>query len=796
MTQQTTFSVENNFTKGLITESTGLNFPENASTDTDNCTYTLIGEVLRREGIDFESNFLLNDLGTRTGNAISTYKWNNAGGDGNTQIVVTQIGGTLYFFKSSIATATAPLSTTKLAATVTLSTFLPTGSSSTVFDTECQYADGNGYLFVYHPSLDPFYCALSGNTITPAAIVIKTRDFAGIPETSPINFRPPGLSTEHNYNLQNQGWQYPASWSASSTSTPNLIVDSNGNWTVGNTVFTIASGLTIVNGSFVTITGQLQFTQAGTIGVTILGQVASYSGTSLSITIITCITSPQAKANLNNLISANWQLVSAAANNQITTWQAAIGNYPSNSDVWWIYKNTSGVFSPSTTINNFPPPTSPASKGHFILNEFQQQRSSISGISGITDVSTFTRPRTGAWFQGRVWFTGVDSSVPPSGDMPYTTWTENIYFSQIIVRPEQFGWCYQQNDSTDQNLFGLLPTDGGVITIQGSGSIYKLFPIVNGLLVFAGNGVWFITGSRGIGFTANDYTVTKLSNIESISSTSFVNVMGMPYFWNEEGIYAVETQQTGNLNVNPITVGTILTFYGNIPKQSKRYVRGAYHPIDYTIQWIYKSTNETSVTDRYSFDRILNFNVYNKAFFPYSVASTPASLTYINSITFIQSPGGSTAPDPEFKYFCTSNVSGNFLATFADENNISYVDWASTNLPVNYASFFVTGYKLRGQAIRKFQPQYIQMWSKVNTEVKYSGYTIQSLWDYSVNRNSGRWSTEQQVYVINNTNFGLYKRRHRLRGSGQAVQFKITSNDGIPFNVSGWAVYDTVNAQV
>jgi len=101
--------------------------------------------------------------------------------------------------------------------------------------------------------------------------------------------------------------------------------------------------------------------------------------------------------------------------------------------------------------------------------------------------------------------------------------------------------------------------------------------IANGLLVFAANRC--IASSlvvQGIGFTANDYTINTISNIQSISGTSFVNVMGLPYFWNEEGIYKVVPGKSGALEVDPITVGTILTFYNNIPKNSKRYVRGAY----------------------------------------------------------------------------------------------------------------------------------------------------------------------------------------------------------------------------
>lgn len=788
MPQQVTVSVENNFTKGLITESTGLNFPENAATDADNCEFTLIGDTLRREGMDFETNFSLSNLGARTG-VVNTYKWNNAGGDGNTQIVVVQSGGTLYFYQSSAATAASPLSTKLLSSTITLSTFLPTGSvqSGSISTSECQFADGNGYLFVYHPYLDPFYCTYSSGTITASVINVQTRDFKGVVEpTVPITFRPTTLTNPHFYNIQNQGWQTASSWTATSTSTPTLQVDNNGNWTVTNTTFTIPVGLPITAGSYVTIYGGLVFTR-DTIAVTILGQVSSYSGTSLIVNVLSCVTSPQAKASVNNLVSATWNLSAAAQNNQINTWNSAIGNYPSNADVWWVYKNTSGIFDPLTTINQFPAPTAPASKGHFILNEFNQQRATLSNISTITDVKTDLRPKTGTWFAGRVWFTGVDAISPAAGTAAYTTWTENIYFSQIVTSPEQFGKCYQDNDPTDQNFFDLLPTDGGVISIPGAGSIFKLFPIANGMLVFAGNGVWFITGSQGIGFTASDYTITKLSNIESISSTSFVDVMGLPYFWNEEGIYQVQSGQGGQLSVEPITVGTILTFYNNIPKESKRYVRGAYHPIDYVIQWVYKSQNSSSISDRYTFNKILNYNVYNKAFFPYTIDVASAS---VNGILFIQSPGGSGAPDSGFKYLSSYILNTNWSYTFSEIQDDNYVDWSSTGSPKNYVSYFVTGYKLRGQAIKKFQPQYVQVWAK--TDNSAYAYKIQGLWDYATDRNSNRWSSITTT-TIGPSRFSTKYKRHRIRGRGYALQLKFSSVDGSPFDIQGWAIVDTVN---
>src|SRR3954469_8792195 len=98
MPRQTKTSVENNFTGGLKTEFTGLNFPENACTDCDNTVFSLLGNITRRKGFDFETNASFTPL-DRSVAALSTFIWENAGGDGSTKLFVVQVGLTIYFYK-------------------------------------------------------------------------------------------------------------------------------------------------------------------------------------------------------------------------------------------------------------------------------------------------------------------------------------------------------------------------------------------------------------------------------------------------------------------------------------------------------------------------------------------------------------------------------------------------------------------------------------------------------------------------------------------------------------------------
>jgi hypothetical protein len=809
MPQQVQTNVENNFTKGLITEATGLNFPENAATFASNCEFTLIGDIVRREGINTELNGSLN-IGTHVNPlAQSTYVWNNPGGDGNSKLLVRQIGGTLYFYNIATSTVANPLSTQLLPGIngqIQLSAFLPIGSSSVDTTLECQYADGNGYLFIYHPSCDPAYVLYNPVTlvVTASVITVQVRDYIGVLEPNVgVTVRPNVLTTEHTYNLANQGWTSGNNWYTTST---NTLVPGTGAFSI-----TVGTGLTISNGDIMTMSATDILYQNPSlipailsITVTMTGTVTSYtSGSgaiSLNITNVSYTSNAWAfpsyggtggtlySTGVYYAINYPWT-INSVNKGLISTWHTAEGNYPSNSDIWWTFKDDTDTFNPGTTQPSIGISNSNAPQGHYLLNAFNMDRNAAAALSGITVVSTTARPTTGAWFQGRVWYTGVNSSFAAVGDVGFFTWTENIYYSQIVQTPSDFGACYSQNDGTSEFLNAALPTDGGYITIVGSGTIHKLFPIQNGMIVFANNGVWFITGSQGIGFAATDYTVTKISAVKCLSNTSYIDVLGLPYFWNEEGIYQVMANQNGQLGVEPLTVGTILSFYNEIPLASKKYARGSYDPINYTIQWCYRSSLESGVINRYQFDSILNFNTYNKAFFPYSI-SVGTSPQYINGINYISYPYiSNSTPDPDFKYISFAlNVGLGIEYGIAEEYDTTLVDWGSAN----YTSQFTTGYKLHGQGMKRFQVPYIYVFSR-NTG--YAAYYIQSAWDYGINFDSNHWS-QPQFIELNDSNSSMIIRRHRLRGTGRVMQLMFTSVPGQPFDLMGWALYETMDTSV
>lgn len=699
MPRSNNIAVQNNFSKGLVTEATGLTFPENACTDTDNCIFDRTGLVTRRFSFDFESQYEENAV-TLTGSVVVTYEWRDPAGDGNTIITVQQIGDTLTFYKASTSSS---LSSGIIGTTIDLTDFAPSGVS-TVKDIECQFASGNGDLFVTNPHLNTFYVRYDpdANTVAATQIDLMIRDIIdgdkadilAVDARPAVNFS--GLTAFHHYNLLNQSWT-------------------------------------------------------------------------------------------DDLLHA---------------WDSAQTDMPANSDVSWYYKNASGDFS-FTDVDKFSLGNTPASKGHYIFSVYDIDRDSI--VTGATSEEIPTeRVSTCAFFAGRVFYAGINAQGQNS----------KILFSQIIQSETQYGLCYQQNDPTSEKLFNLLATDGGVAIIPEIGNVIKMIPYQNSLLIFASNGVWALTGSQGtgLGFTASDYTVSKISEILTLSHTSFVNMEGVPLWWNLQGIYTMAPE--GN-SITSLTYSTIDSFFATVLPDSKRYARGVYDYENKVIRWLYRSTQANNVDERYVYDKILNFDRVTSSFYGWTVDNTKVQL---NSITTVVSSGGllieeqvvvgvnnvqvsgvnvvaTVADNPTVgyvvKYLVSFNDSG-VQTTFAEhnENNTHYADWFTfDDIGVPYTSYFITGFSVHGQAAKKFQRNYIYLYL-VGDEA--GTFKIRSRWDYATSGNTGRWGNNQIVTVDEDT-YKYVTRRLKLRGQGLACQLYVENNGTEPFGIIGWATLETIN---
>lgn len=666
-------AVESNFTNGLVTEATGLNFPENAVTSTDNCVFNAKGVASRRDGFDYEPASAVFVSSVSTEAVCVEYIWEAVAGNGNMNVLVQQIGKVLYFMS---IVAGSPISGTVLH-TLDLTTYAT--EPTLLAANPCAFAHGLGRLMVCHPFCTPFFVNYNRGTaaITATPISILTRDFRGL-DPRPTG-RTNSLTTEEKYNRINQGW------------TQNLL-----------------------DQYFVKLTFN-----------------------------------------------------------------------PSDYEVWWLYKGPdpdfgTEVFLPPGVVNQVAAGfitrgNSPAPNGAMILTEFYQDRSAASGVPGIPVIASGPyRPSAVAFHAGRVFYSGVN----------YNEYSSKIYFSQIIERTSQFGWCYQENDPTSQYTPDLLPSDGGVISIPDVGQIVRLWSINNSILVIATNGVWEITGSTGIGFTSIDYTVKKISSVATNSPYSFVNVQGAPFWFGKDGIYAAGAQNDAlGIQISNVSDAKIKDFFFDIPENSRYYVKGAYDPKSQIIQWLYRSTAGATLSEIFTYRRVLNFSMKNQAFYPWTLPDMAVKLKGIYAAKGNNVGGdGST-----IRYTISNDVTQAW--TMAQTYPGQRFDW-STFGGIDYDSNMTSGYKIRGQAIAKAQTNYIRFYNEGP-----GAFVFYSKWDYKTTSDSNRWSSPQLVEFNDLTDTDTQTRRRKIRGHGLALQVTFQSVGREDFAIVGWGSFDTTNTR-
>lgn len=707
--------VENNFSGGLITEASVLAFPENACTDMDNVICSPQGSVYRRYGLDYENNYTTRSV-TVTGNAMSNYTWNNPAGADKTFFVV-QIGRYIYFYN----VGDAAVSQGAHATVIDMDSY-KTSTANALAQNECQFAAGQGYLFVVHPYCKPFYIQYTTATdaLSSSSIDVKVRDTDGIVDELGYVYdtRPTTLTDAHKYNLYNQGWaptptDYIAAWRTD-------VYD--------NAVIPVPAP-------------------------------------------------PPAAILYPYLISS------------------ANTNYPSNADVWWMCLNADKRFLPSLANSNKRGNT-PAPKGYYVLDAWNMDRTTASGIAGITaTTSGVERPSAIAFFAGRCFYAGVSAQG----------YSNKIFFTQLIKSTEQFGRCYQLNDPTNDKLFELLDTDGGFVSIPEAGRILKLFSIQNALIVFATNGVWVITGNQGIGFSAGDYTVRRASSIPAVSASSFVDVEGMPMWWNYDGIYTVtEVNNGGGLKIDSLTNLSIKTYFKeDIPVNSKLYARGAYNHLTREVRWMFRSTDASTVEQRYQFDKALTFSLINKSFYPWSF---PAPVL-IHGLTALKTRGTTRQTVNGVRTDVTSMLGSVFKFILSSSGNLSFGETKNTGFlefgTTDFSSYLITGYQIDATAAtvtstskvysRKFQSNYVTLYTKFDDVPQFY---FQGRFNTANAETSASWGTNQLVSFPEVGSFDYYLRKLKVRGSGRILQFKVTSVTGMPFDIAGWTQWQTVNSGI
>lgn len=196
------YSIYNDFSKGLITDSNNINQDPNTATKLDNFIINNNGTISKRKGLEVEGSFdtqieLPEELKNKN---INTYVWHNVKNQ-NISLFVVQVGERLYFYEYS-----EDIASMKFADEINLIDFL-TSARLLFEDLKLTFTEIKGRLLCTHSQVTPFYIDfIDGEIKTHIIDDLAVRDYYGVEDGLGLFDRPTEITKEHLYNLYNQGW--------------------------------------------------------------------------------------------------------------------------------------------------------------------------------------------------------------------------------------------------------------------------------------------------------------------------------------------------------------------------------------------------------------------------------------------------------------------------------------------------------------------------------------------------------------------------------------------------------------
>lgn len=752
------------FVKGLITEASPLTYPEDSSYSELNTILSRKGSRTRRLGQTYGTSPVLPDLEvTDSAFAHNETVWKAVSNKENLNFLVVQKARMIHFFNMEAD----DIYDSKKPFTIDLSTYLRPNASASDTDLEfCQMAAGKGILFIVNDKIEPLYVEYDPvlDTISVKTITLLVRDFDGLNDYLANDEEPAQLSKEHHYNLMNQGWLYGTTSTVTFSTTP---------YTPSGYDAYTWDPQSVYNNRF--------YLQEGEI---FLGPT-----------------------------STSYQQ-SSPTDSPIFKFYQKFNRYPGNNKQWWVARAEAddpdksikaGDFLPEI-LNNLFSGNNKAPNGHYILNAFRKDRSGVSGISSIPIETIDGRPNAITFFSGRAWY-GQGSTV---------------YFSQILDSTKGYkaGFCYQEADPTAEDISELIASDGGVIPIPEADKIVRMLPLANGVVVFAMNGVWFVSGGDS-GFTATSLSVSKISSVGTKSPFSILETGDTVFWWSEIGIQALQ-QASGQFGPIPgkfgntnISEQTIQTLFNEIPEANKLYVKTCYDTRNNRIIWLYDDRfgvpwayNKALIFDLtlqafflWEFSYIEDGPIVNGLFLDTGYARLGAledvlvGVDDVETIALEQvvvSTNASIGKPSNIYYIVNAPGQGSVLTQTNDPECIDWEDFDGTGS--DYDSYVETGFELMEDTMRKKQITYLFAHFR---QMENSSCKLTTKWNWSNHAHTNKWSTEYEAYrnryvpIDDNENQGWYvvTTKSKVRGNGKAIQFRFgTGERGKNFDLLGWSI--------
>jgi hypothetical protein len=375
-----------------------------------------------------------------------------------------------------------------------------------------------------------------------------------------------------------------------------------------------------------------------------------------------------------------------------------------------------------------------------------------------------------------------------------------VYYSQVMQTEDDAGRCYQQNDPTSTEFPDLLDTDGGVLELEDTVRIKAMHDYSAGILIFAGNGVWYIGNPDG-GFKATAFNVEKVTDRGIDSPHSVVSAGNEIYYFSNNAIMQLSINQFGTVDAVDITEASIRSHYLSnlVGKEAK----GVYNSASKQCEWWLPKAEGRGL--------ILDTTI--GAFYPQKQQSPTYKLnrpfTVANALYYPSSI--QTATDVTY--------------SFSFRKNTLFKDFGT-----DQDAYLVTGYETLGKFSNKKAVSQARVFFN-KTERNITGYgtdsyifdypsscLFQARWDFDNSAAYGKYTgivggigkgRAMQLYkpmqrgfipdaypYVFDTGESILSKKFNIRGNGDAVQFVFQTEPEKDMQLLGYSVGYTMRARM
>lgn len=196
--EQVTQKVTSTFVKGLITEASEMNYPEDASIDESNCDLNRDGTRTRRKGLLQVGSHTATTPGS---NHTGTFLWTDVGGVGGRIIQVVQVGARLYFYRVASGNPLQYLGTTNLVGHAQ--------GTVAIAEAPMSATQVKGDLVVVSAGMRPVRISYDGTNFSPVGINIRVRDYKWLSDKESLRIETTSDTPARRYDTYNAGWSAP-----------------------------------------------------------------------------------------------------------------------------------------------------------------------------------------------------------------------------------------------------------------------------------------------------------------------------------------------------------------------------------------------------------------------------------------------------------------------------------------------------------------------------------------------------------------------------------------------------------